>query len=73
MINDFPFSEVSISVALLGITLHAIFIKPYPGAATYRDEKKKWLYNLRKRVGVIANILIVLGTTGQWYSVIFLN
>jgi len=49
MINNFPFSAASISVALIGITLSVLFTKPYTGGMRISDCKKEGTYKLRKR------------------------
>ena len=70
LINSSMLSAWSILVALVGVSLNAIFTKPYAGAAELGSREKEKLYNLRIRVGKIANILIVIGTAGQLGSIV---
>ena len=64
-------SAWSIFFALIGVSLNAIFIKPYTGIMTLGDSSKK-IYDVRKWMGYIGNSLIVLGTLGQFISIVFL-
>jgi len=70
MFISLTLSAWSIFIALAGVSLNAIFTKPFPGVTKYGDERKKSLYNRRRRIGTIANILIVIGTAGQLASII---
>ena len=72
MINNFPLSAVSISVALLGVMVNAFLLKPYTGVCILGNEKKGRTHKIKSKAGTIANILIVIGTVGHWFSVIFL-
>jgi len=71
MINNFPLSAISISVALLGITMNVFLTKPFIGIAKYASEKKKRIYKIKSTVATIANVFIIIGTFGQCFSVIF--
>lgn len=70
MANSALISAISISIALIGVTLNVIFIKPYPGVAIVGNRNKEKLYKLRQKMGWIANILIIIGTAGQSFSLI---
>lgn len=61
-------SAISISVALIGVSLQALVVRPYVGAAYLGDIKKAKLYNWRERIGRVANCLMVVGTAGQLFS-----
>jgi len=70
MISSGTLSAISIFIALVGVSLYAIFTKPYPGAAPWAGDTKESLYKLRRRIGYVANILIVIGTAGQLVSLL---
>lgn len=71
MINNFPLSAVSISVALLGIMVNAFFTVQYVGYSPIpKIEEVKILIN-KSKVAKISNMLIVIGTVGHWFSVIY--
>lgn len=63
-------SAWSIFIALVGVSLNAIFTKPYTGVGQLGDEKKESLYKLRGKFGKIANVFIIIGTVGQLVSLI---
>lgn len=65
------FSAWSIFIALIGVSLNAIFVKPYAGTAIIGDCKKENLYRWRERFGYFGNVLIVTGTLGQLVSIVF--
>jgi len=72
MINNFPLSAFSISVALLGVMVNAFLIKPYTGVCILASEKKGRTHKIKSKAATIANIFILIGTVGHWFSLIFL-
>jgi len=71
MINNFPLSAISISVALLGVMVNAFLIKPYIGVCVIAKTENARKHDIKSTLGKIANIFIVIGTVGHWISVIF--
>jgi hypothetical protein len=63
------FSAWSIFIALVGVSLNAVFTRPYTGASYYTNERKKKQYKQKEKVGRVANVLIVIGTLGQLASI----
>ncbi len=61
-------SAISISVALVGVSLQAVVVRPYVGAAYLGSRDKKKQYKWRERIGRVANCLMVAGTAGQLFS-----
>ena len=70
MISNSILSAWSIFIALFGVTLNAIFIRPYTGASYLVSETKIKQHKVREIFGRIANVLIVIGTLGQLVSII---
>lgn len=70
MISSSILSGWSIFVAFVGISLNAIFIRPYTGMAYIMPSDKEKKYKRRETFGRIANVLIVIGTLGQLVSII---
>jgi hypothetical protein len=64
-------SAWSIFIALIGVSLNAIFVKPYAGRAIIGKSEKENLYRWRERFGYFGNLLIVTGTFGQFASIVF--
>ena len=56
-------SAISLFIALVGVSLNAIFTRPYVGDCYLGDEEKP--RSSKEKLGKIANGLIVLGTIGQ--------
>jgi len=61
-------SKISISIALIGLSINVIFIKPYPGVAILGSENKERRYKFNSKIGYLANVLILVGTGGQLVS-----
>jgi CRISPR/Cas system-associated protein Cas7 (RAMP superfamily) len=59
-------SPISILIALVAVSLNALFARPYGGAAYYADENKSNIYKRKEILGKIANYFIVIGTAGQF-------
>ena len=60
-------SAISLLVALVGVSLNALFTRPYRGDAHMGGERAK-----PELPGKIGNVLIVLGTIGQLIAVIMI-
>jgi len=71
MINNFPLSAVSISVALLGVMVNAFLIKPYVGECIIPSAKNEKKNKNKSKAAKISNMFIVIGTVGHWFSVIY--
>ncbi|MBN1274261.1 MAG: hypothetical protein JXB26_18520 [Candidatus Aminicenantes bacterium] len=63
-------SGFSISVALIGVTIMALFTEPYVGLAKIPSRKELEQKTRKEKYGKVANIMIVLGTLGQLVSVV---
>ena len=61
-------SSISISVALIGVTINAICTTPYVKVAHLCDENEEAKYERKERLGKFANYMIVFGTLGQLIS-----
>lgn len=61
-------SKISISIALIGLSINVIFIKPYPGVAIIGNENKLGRYKFNSKMGYLSNLLIFAGTGGQLVS-----
>lgn len=64
------FSAWSIFIALVGVSLNAVFTRPYTGASHLADERKEKQDKRKEKVGRVANFLIVIGTFGQLASIV---
>jgi len=58
-------SAISILIALVGVSLNALFTRPYVGVAHLADENKSNISKRKEILGKIANCLMAIGTGGQ--------
>lgn len=72
MLNAILISAISILIALVGVSINAVFTRPYSGAGQWGDKEMDLIYKRRIKFGKFANILIVIGTTGQFASIIYI-
>jgi hypothetical protein len=61
-------SAISLTIALVGVSLNALLTRPFVGIAYYAGKDD----NPSELPGKIANVLIVAGTFGQFISAMIL-
>jgi len=58
----------SIFIASVGILIFAMVVPPYTGATYFTSKKNQPKFDFRRKAGNVANILIIIGTAGQLFS-----
>lgn len=68
MVFGIPLSALSISVALVGVSVNLFFTKRYPGGAYCSGDSTHEKNMLQLKLGKVADGLVVVGTLGQLIS-----
>jgi hypothetical protein len=70
MLINTTISAWSIFIALIGVSVNAVVTRPYTRISYITPMKDLERNKCKEKIGIVANIFIVIGTLGQLLSIL---